>query len=185
LAALAFFLAANVVAAETNAPATLTREELADSLLQVQAQLHSTQLALEQNQQTATAVTQSNVDALTAQLQSLQQAVAAQHAGDTADAHLTQKLTLLVVGIFGLAGLGILLLMVYFQSRALAQFAQVSAQQSALIANNQAVHQLAAPGRATVETSNRQLLDAVGQLKARINELENGQLKTLPDPEKK
>jgi tetratricopeptide (TPR) repeat protein len=73
-----------------------------------------------------------------------------------------------------------MLLMVYFQWRAFTQLAQITAQQQALIANANGVHQLAAPGRATVESSNARLLDAVGQLEKRINELEGGQ-KFLPE----
>ncbi len=42
------------------------------------------------------------------------------------------------------------------------------------------MHQLAAPGRAAVESSNAQLLDVIGQLEKRINELESGQ-RLLPE----
>src|SRR5664279_1209316 len=50
----------------------------------------------------------------------------------------------------------------------------ISAQQSAALANAGAVHQLAGPGRAAVETSNSRLLDVVEQLERKIIELENG-----------
>ena len=79
-----------------------------------------------------------------------------------------------MAGVFGLAGLGIMALMFYFQWRAFSQIAEISAQQQVALANAGAVHQLAAPGRAAVETSNARLLDVVGQLERKIIELENG-----------
>jgi tetratricopeptide (TPR) repeat protein len=173
------FLAARLLAADTNAPAAFSRDELANNFLQLQAQLHATQLALEQNQQTAVDAAQSNAFVLAARLESLEQSVARQHASDADAARRTQQLTLLMAGGFALAGLGILLLMVYFQWRAFTQLAQVSSRQHAALANTEAVHQLAAPGRATVETANAQLLNVVSRLEQRINELESGQ-KLLP-----
>ncbi len=175
----ALLLAARVFAADTNAPSVFTHDELANNFLQIQAQLHATQLALEQNQQAAWDTAQSNANVLAERLQSLEQSVVRQRASDADAARQTQRLTLLMAGGFGLAGLGILLMMLYFQWRAFTQFAQVSSPHHAVIANASAVHQLAAPGRATVETSNAQLLDVVSRLEQRIQELESGQ-KLLP-----
>lgn len=175
-----FLLAMRILAADTNTPATFTHDELANNFLQIQAQLHATQLALEQNQQAAVDTAQSNANVLAERLQSLEQSVTRQRASDADAARQTQRLTWLMAGGFGLAGLGILLLLVYFQWRAFTQLAQVSSQQHAAIAKASAVHQLAAPGRATVETSNAQLLDVVSRLEQRISELESGQ-KLLPE----
>ena len=182
------FLAARVFAADTNAvPAVLpsvtpgiTREEVADNYLHIQEQIHATQLAIEQNQEAAMESAQSNANTLAARLQSLEQSVAKQRVGDADAARKTQQLTLMIAGAFGLAGLGIMLLMVYFQWRAFTQLAQISSRQHAAIANADTVHQLAAPGRATVEASTAQLLNVVSRLEQRINELESGQ-KLLPE----
>jgi tetratricopeptide (TPR) repeat protein len=174
-----FFLAARMLAADTNAPA-VTRDEMTRNYLQIQEQIHATQIAIEQNQEIALETSRSNALALAARLQSLEQAVATQRAGDAAAAHQTQQLTLLMAGVFGLIGLGILLLLVYFQWRAFTQLAQISSRQHAAIANGDAIHQLAAPGRATVEASTAQLLNVVSRLEQRINELESGQ-KLLPE----
>jgi tetratricopeptide (TPR) repeat protein len=70
--------------------------------------------------------------------------------------------------------------MVYFQWRAFTQLAQISSHQHHALSNGNAVQQLAAPGRATVETANAQLLGVVDRLERRINELESGQ-KMLPE----
>jgi tetratricopeptide (TPR) repeat protein len=174
------FLAARMLAADTNGTAGVTRDEVADNYLHIQEQIHATQLALEQNQQAAVAAAQSNANALADRLQSLEQSVAKQRASDADAARKTQQLTLMMAGAFGLAGLGIMLLMVYFQWRAFTQLAQISSRQHAAMANADTVHQLAAPGRATVESSSAQLLNVVSRLEQRISELESGQ-KLLPE----
>jgi tetratricopeptide (TPR) repeat protein len=171
---------ANLFAQETNAPQGITREEVANNYLHIQEQIHESQLAIVQNQQAALDAAKSNSDALTARIGLLEKAIADQRTADTDAAHKTQQTTLFLAGAFGLAGLGIMLLMVYFQWRAFTQLAQISSQQHAALAQASAVHQLAAPGRATVETANAQLLDVVGRLEKRINELEGGQ-KFLPE----
>jgi tetratricopeptide (TPR) repeat protein len=181
LAALAgLFLVARLVAAETNGASAVTRDEVADNYLHLQEQLRAAQIAIEQNQETALETSQSNALALALRLQSLEQTVSKQRAGDADAARKTQQLTLLLAGAFGLLGLGVMTLMVYFQWRAFTQLAQISSRQHVALANGDAVHQLAAPGRATVEASTAQLLDVVSRLEQRINELENGQ-KLLPE----
>ena len=177
------FLAARLFAADTNEwanPPGVTREEVANNYLHIQEQIHESQLAIEQKQQMALEAAKSNADALSARLQSLEDSVAKQRVSEADAARRTQQSTLFLAGAFGLAGLGIMLLMVYFQWRAFTQLAQISAQQHNTIANGNTVHQLAAPGRATVETANAQLLNVVDRLEKRINELENGQ-KMLPE----
>jgi len=167
-------LAAKVFAADTNFATVFTNDAVANGYLQIQEQLHATRMAIEASSLATAEDAKKNADALNARLQSLEQTVSAQRASDAEAARKTQQLTLLLAGVFGLAGLGILLLMVYFQWRAFAQIAQISAQQHAAIANASAVHQLAAPGRATVEVSNARLLDVVNQLEKKISDLENG-----------
>jgi len=173
-------LAARIFAADTNAPAAVTRDEVADNYLHIQEQIHASQLAIESNQQAAVDMARSNADVLTARIKSLEQTVATQRAGDADAARKTQQLTLMMAGAFGLVGLGIMLLMVYFQWRAFTQLAEISQRQHAAMANADNIHQLAAPGRATVEASNAHLLNVVSRLEQRISELESGQ-KLLPE----
>ncbi len=173
-------LALPVFAEDTNVVPSVTRDDVSNNYLQIQEQIHAAQLAIEQSRLAALDVAKSNADALALRLQSLEQSVAAQRVTDAEAARKTQQLTLFLAGAFGLAGLGIMLLMVYFQWRAFTQLAEISSRQHEVIANASAVHQLAAPGRATVENSNARLLDVVGQLEKRIHELESGQ-KFLPE----
>lgn len=165
----------------TNAPAVVTRDELTQNYLQIQEQIHQAQLTLQQSQQAAAAAVSSNAQVFATRLQALEQSVAAQREAEMDSARKTQQTTLFLAGAFGLAGLGIMLLMVYFQWRAFTQLAHISSQQHLALADvNGAVHQLAAPGRATVESSNARLLDAVSHLEKRLGELETGQ-RYLPE----
>lgn len=174
------FLAANLCAADPNSTNLVTRDEMANNYLQFQEQLHASQLAIEQKQQTALELSQSNATVLAQRLQSLEQTVANQKASDVEATRKTQQFTVILAGTIGLVGLGIMVMMVYFQWRAFTQLAQISARQNIAVTNGDAVHQLAAPGRATVEASATQLLSVVSRLEQRINELESGQ-KMLPE----
>ncbi|HEX3890311.1 MAG TPA: tetratricopeptide repeat protein [Verrucomicrobiae bacterium] len=162
-----------IFAAGTNSIST-NSDAVADGLVQLQAQLHAAQLQIEQGREENSALAQSNSDAMNARIAQLEQAISTQRAGDAETARRTQQLTLYLIGSFGFAGLLILLLMGYFQWRAFSQLAEISAHHAALIEAGEGVHQLAAPGRATVETSNARLLDVVGRLEKRILELEGG-----------
>lgn len=159
---------------QTNAEQTndLRSDVITASLLQIQEQLHNTQLAIQENQQVATALARNNSE-LTAHLQSLEQALILQRAGDADEAHKTLKWTLCLMGVIGLAGLSMLLWMVYLQTRAFAKLTEISTQQNTGLAHAGAIHQFAAPARAVVENSNARLLEVVGQLKERVSELEH------------
>jgi tetratricopeptide (TPR) repeat protein len=152
----------------------VTNDAIANGYLQIQEQLHATQLAIEANRQIAADAAQKNADALAARLDSLELMVASQRAVADDAAHKAQQFTLLVMGGFGVAALAVLLLMVWLQWRMFAQVAQISAQQHLAITNSRAVHELAAPGRTTVAVSNARLLEMVGQLEKKIQDLESG-----------
>jgi tetratricopeptide (TPR) repeat protein len=162
-----------IFAAGTNSIST-NADAVADGLVQLQAQLHAAQLQIEQSREENSALAQSNSDAMNARIAQLEQTISTQRAGDAEVARRTQQLTLYLIGSFGFAGLVILLLMGYFQWRAFSQLAKISSQYTALLSASEGVHQLAAPGRATVETSNARLLDVIGRLEKRILELESG-----------
>jgi tetratricopeptide (TPR) repeat protein len=172
---LVVFLAMGGFADNTNQSSGLTNDAATQNFLQIQEQLHATQLAIQQNEQAAAEAAKSNMDALAARLQSLEQTVATQRNTEVDATHKTLQMTLLLAGVFGVICLGIMLLMVYLQSRAFTQLTQISSQQHAVLTNAATVQQLAAPGRATVETSNARLLDVVDQLNERINELEHNE----------
>lgn len=168
------FLAVRVLAENTNAVSGQTNDATTASFLQIQEQLHAAQLSIQQTQQAAAEASKNNLDQLGTRLQSLEQTVAAQRNNEVAATHKTLQTTLLLAGVFGVVCLGIMLAMVYLQSRAFAQLTQISAQQQTILNTANTVQQLAAPSRATVDAANTKLLDVVQQLNTRLNELENG-----------
>lgn len=169
----ALWLSFSPVFAQGNTPSVNTTNDiLANGYLQIQEQLHATRLAIEENRAVSVEEARKNVDALNARIASLEKVIADQRNADTESARKGQQLTVLLAGAFGIAGLGLILVMVFFQWRAFSQIAQISGQHHGALSAGNAVHQLAAPGRAAVELSNARLLDVVGQLEKKIILLE-------------
>jgi tetratricopeptide (TPR) repeat protein len=168
-ACLAVFLTVQSLAAQTD-PISTNADVTANGYLQIQAQLHDTQMALEKSREEAR---QSAADT-TVRIQALEQAIAARHAADLEVAQKNQQSMFMLAGAFGLTVLAAVLFMAYLQWRSVARLVDITSRQSAALASAGAVQQLAAPGRATVEVSNARLLDIVGSLEKKILELESG-----------
>ena len=186
---LGFALGARIFADDTNAVSPPPTAEAAapgavtmNGFLQIQEQLHATQLSIESNHQEAAMTAQRNADAMGVRIQTLEQTIAAQHAGDVEASRKAQQFFLILAGTFGVVGLGIVVLMIYFQWRAFAQLVELSTQQTSALAmangNGRALpavtalNEFAAPARAAVENSNARLFSVVDILEKRILELE-------------
>ena len=173
---------ARIFADETNAAAVLRcRQTLVNGYLQIQAQLHDTQLAIEKNRQLAEAEAQRNADAMAARIEALQQTIAALRANEIAATQKTQQLTLILAGTFGTIGLGVILLMAYAQWRTVTRLVELSSLplRAPALGNGRPLPMLesdakhASPARAAVELSNARLLGVVERLEKRILELEH------------
>jgi tetratricopeptide (TPR) repeat protein len=167
-------LGAKLFAAQTNSiappsPADASAQNAANGYLQIQQQLHDTQVALENNRAEAAAAAQRNADAMAARLQALEQNIDAQRKSDIESAQKAQELMLSLVAAFGSAGLAIMLLMVYFQWRVVRRLVDLPTMQPQLLAGGQSPSLI---GNATVGESNAKLFGAVDQLQKRILELE-------------
>ncbi|HEX7619185.1 MAG TPA: tetratricopeptide repeat protein [Verrucomicrobiae bacterium] len=170
-ACLAALLAARSFAADTNSISSSTNADAAvNGYLQIQMQLHDTQMALEKSREEAR---QTAADT-TARIQALEHAIDARHAADLEVAQKNQQSMFMLSGAFGLTVLAAVLFMAYLQWRSVARLVETASRQGAALASAGAVQQLAAPGRAAVEISNGRLLDIVGQLEKKILELESG-----------
>jgi tetratricopeptide (TPR) repeat protein len=178
-------LGAQVPAAETNPVSTLqpvdtSTQAVANGYLQIQEQLHATLLAIETNRQQAEAEAATNALILGARIDALEQIIADQRANELAAARKTQQLALVMAGAFGLIGLSIMLLMVYFQWRVFTQLIKISARQPAGLAPGDhrtlplvdTANELATPAHTATEVPNARLLGAVERLEKRILELE-------------
>jgi tetratricopeptide (TPR) repeat protein len=172
LVCIGLVLGARIFAADTNSlsPADLAAQNAVNAYLQVQEQLHETQMAIESSREEAAAAAQRNADAMTARIQALEQSIASQRQSDVEAARKTQQLTLSLVAAFGSAGLAIMLLMVYFQWRVVKRLVDLPALQPHLLAAA-SVQTPPLIGNAVGE-SNAKLFGAVDQLQKRILELE-------------
>ena len=189
------FLPAGFAVADTNltdtfaAPAqdAAAASETLRSYLQLQAQLHSTQLALERNRQEAEAAAARNAEAVTARLQLVEQALTAQRARELEAMQSANRLVLLAAGTFAVVGFIALLLTAYLQWRAVTRLAELSALPSGGLAYGAgralplfAAGETSLVGPGAAEQSNGRLLGALDRLEKRILELEHTAHVPLP-----
>jgi tetratricopeptide (TPR) repeat protein len=146
--------------------------------LQLQEQLHATQLAVERNRKEAEDAAAQNSVALNNRLQALEQTLAATRARELDVVQSTNRSMLYVAGSFAAMGFVAMLLVAYFQWRTVSRLAEISA---ALPVPLDGRRPIAALGPGTSETSvlpalaqgNSPLMDTVERLEKRIHELEH------------
>lgn len=121
-------------AQETNAPAAaVAKSDETNSLealrayLQLQEQLHATQLAIEQNRKEARDAAAQNEQVLADRLQAIEKALSAQRARELDAMQSSNRVMLTVAGTFAVVGFIAMLLMAYFQWRTVHGLAEVSA----------------------------------------------------------
>ena len=161
-----------------------------NAFLQIQEQLHATQLLIESNRVAAAAEAQRNAADLNARIQVLEQTVATQRASENEATQKAQRLTLILAGAFGVVGLAAMLFMAYFQWRTVTRLVELSALRPSALALDDGnaspmlsageVH--AAPERAAVQLSNARLFNVVERLEKRILELEHTARAPLAKP---
>jgi tetratricopeptide (TPR) repeat protein len=161
--------------------------------LQLQEQIHDTQLAIERierNRQEARAAAAQDAITLSNHLQSIESSLLVQRRDELADAQRTNQLLLLFVSLFAVLGFGAAVFTAYFQWRALSRLAEISAALPAVRgmglqpapALGIGEHELFANGAA--EQSNSRLVGLIETLEKRIAELEHTSaipLKGLPN----
>ena len=158
------------------------------SYLQLQEQLHATQLAIEHSRTQAEAAAAENAKALAVRLSGIEQALAAQRAQELEAMQGSNRVMLVVAGAFAALGFLAMLFMAYFQWRTINRLAEIAAAlpvAHALGAGPAAAalgagdpHLLTA---GSPEQSNQRLLGALERLEKRIYELEHMPPPPLPD----
>jgi tetratricopeptide (TPR) repeat protein len=173
--------AAPLIAAETAADSSSSSNETLRSYLQLQEQLHATQLALERNRQETEALAAKNAEAVAARFKAIEAAVGTQRLAEMDSMQKTlqsnNRLMLIVGGSIAAVGFFVLLATGYLQWRSVNRLAEFSA----LVQSTRAA--LAAPQSSPVETqllgagetvqTNTKLFGALTQLEKRIHELEH------------
>jgi tetratricopeptide (TPR) repeat protein len=181
-------LGQRALADETNTTAVSPRQagdkitqDSLNAFLQIQEQLHATQLLIESNRADVVAEAQRNTADLNARLQLLEQTVAAQHASENEAVQKAQRLTLILAGAFVVVGLTAMIFLAYLQWRTVTRLVELSAlRPSARALDDGNASPLlpagelhAAPGRVAVQLANTRLFNVVERLEKRILELEH------------
>jgi tetratricopeptide (TPR) repeat protein len=164
-------LGARTFAGDTNAPPLDTNgpSEL-DVLVQIQAQIRTTQLAVEQSRLEAQ---QYATDAITRN-QGLEEALAAQRTGDVESEQKNQQTMFMMAGGLGLAVVAAVLFMVYLLWRAVRRLVEMFWTRQAGLTAGDPRHAPSLVTGAVVADANTRLFGAVDQLQKRILELEQG-----------
>jgi len=191
LAALPF---SNLKAVDTNSSSASPPQESSVSnealraYLQLQEQVHATQLAIERNRQEEQAAAAQDSMTLSNHLQAIEQTLLVQRAGELADTQHTNHLLLMFIGFFAVGCFAAALFTAYFQWRAVSRLGEISAALPALRplpgARASATlglgeHEVFA--HSFVEQSNSRLIALVEHLEKRIGELEHAAALPLGD----
>ena len=116
---------------DTNAAPASTNEassqEILRAYLQLQEQLHLTQLAIEQNRQEARETAAQTSEALAGRLHVIENALEAQRTRELEAMQSSNREILLVAGTFAAVGFLAMLLMAFFQWRTVTRLADISA----------------------------------------------------------
>lgn len=173
--------AADSVSAPASRLEETNNQEALRAYLQVQEQLHATQLAVEESRKEAREASAQAAEKLTERLHNIEQALASQRARELEAMQSTNRVMVIVAGSFATLGFLAMLLMAYFQWRTVNGLAEIS---SALpggpreLGAGRAMGALGAgdsgamAGGATAQ-SNLRLLGAMEQLEKRIFDLEH------------
>ena len=148
--------------------------------LQLQEQLHATQLAIEQTRKEAVQLSAQNNEALAARLQAIEQSLSAQRASELKAMESSNRVMLIMAGAFAAMGFVAMLLMGYFQWKTINRLAEISTALPGTGFHLGAPHPLAAigPGSSAhlmpspIEQGTPALLESVQRLEKRLHELE-------------
>ena len=173
--------AADTPAPEISQPSTneVSAADMQRALVLMLDQIRALQLAIERSQQDAQAAARRTTEDIAARFQLLETSLKTQRASEFEAVQRSNRLTLLVAGIFAAVVFVTMLFTAYFQWRVAARLAEISSVRPTLLtlANSRALAELEAGGPAAagqaVEQANARLLGVVEQLQRRIHELEH------------
>jgi tetratricopeptide (TPR) repeat protein len=162
-------------------------QDMLRGYLQVQEQIHATQLAIEHNRTQAEAAAEQNANALGARLSDIQRTLASQRVQELDAMQSSNMMLRFVAGVFAVLGFLVMLFVAYYQWRTMGRLAEITTALPVAQAQN-AGSRVAARDAGTShllsvgspEQSSRRLLGAVERLEKRIHELEHPAYSALP-----
>ncbi len=171
------FLGAQSVNGQTNFT-TMSNTDVANAFVQVQAQLHETEMLVDSNRQQTVAAVERRNEALSTDFQLLlQKAVADQRAAEAESARGIEHMMLLVAGA-GMLALAIVVILVFLQLRTATRLVELAMAPGSPLSSHRALPivettaALPASARAALEFSNARMLGVIERLEKRILELE-------------
>jgi tetratricopeptide (TPR) repeat protein len=173
--------------AETAAPATLggktdetNTQDMLRGYLQIQEQLHATQLAIERGRKEADAAAAETARVFSGRLQAIEQTLTLQRKEELAAMQSSNQAMLIVAGLCAVLGFLAMLFMAYFQWRTISRLAEISAALPVAHAfgSGSPVAALGVGDTPMVtvgpaQQSSQRLLGALEQLEKRIHQLEH------------
>jgi tetratricopeptide (TPR) repeat protein len=179
LAVACLILGARTMNGQTNTNfTTLSNTDVVNAFVQVQAQLHETEMLVDSNRQQTVAAFERHNEALSSDFQLLlQKAVSDQRAAEAETARSIEHMMLLVAGI-GMLALAVVVTLVFFQLRAATRLVELAMAPGSPLSSNRSLPvvepavALPASARAALEYSNARLLGVIERLEKRILELE-------------
>jgi len=159
---------------ETNAaPAAMVEtnsQEILRAYLQLQEQLHLTQLAIEQDRKEARETAAQTAEAMAGRLQAIEQALEAQRTQQFETMQSSNRVLLVLAGTFASVGFVAMLLMTFFQWRTVNRLAQLPAAWTRKeLMEGESPSVTVGPA----EQSSLRLLNAVEQLEKRLLQIEH------------
>lgn len=179
IAAASLFSAAETLAQSSTNPVPATANpDSVNAFLQIQAQLHQTQMMVESNRQETISVLERNAEMLTTDIQVLEKTVADQRSKEAQSAQTVED-TLLIVGAVGMLALAAVVTMVFLQLRTATRLVELAMAPGSSMSHHRSlptvetVAAIPASARAALEFSNARLLGVIERLEKRILELED------------
>jgi tetratricopeptide (TPR) repeat protein len=159
----------------TNGLPSQANTDAINAFLQIQAQLHETQMNVESNRQQTVAALARNADALATDIQDLEKNIAI----ETESAQRVEQ-TMLIVAVVGMLALAVVVTMVFLQLRTATRLIELAMSTPPPGANGgralpvvETTAALPPSARAALEFSNARLLGVIERLEKRILELEH------------
>lgn len=153
-------------------PAASAGDQVLRSYLQIQEQLHMALLAIEKHRQELEAAAKLNNEMVASRLKLIEQTITSQGEREAKIARSSQRLVLIIAAIFGLVGVGAMVLTSWFQLRTMNRISELGS-------GSGFYRQLDAP-TATVSTTPPAILEAIQRIEQRL--LEYQQLRAaLPE----
>jgi tetratricopeptide (TPR) repeat protein len=154
---------------------TNSADQVLRSYLQIQEQLHSALLAIEDNRQQLESSAKQNNEVVNARLKLIEQTLTSQGERESKTARSSQRLVLIIAGIFGLVGIGAMVLTSWFQLRTMHKLSELGGSGGGFF------RQLDAP-ITTVTAAPPAILEAIQRIEQRLLEYQNVRA-SLPEPQ--